>query len=480
MESRSDIVTREDLLLFINACFAATAQREFYDLPAGAKAAHEDTLAFLHRYVCGNYRSLYARTLACGVNDYAKTRIVQTLLATGRETSPAFRTEENALIRAAVASLPPQRAYKLFAALRVANINNRRAIAVVRDYLANRPDAVFDAVKYRGKVRAAATHAHLKLPGELGAFLFDNHAKSRFQTPLFETFRQARYTKEAVYRLPYTVAEGLATKHGIARAEFLKNIAAKMTQTERERLLRSSAEAGVQIVTDLSRMPLTRLALYVLALPIAERETRRAELEAALRGAARRALRETPLPLPESGTIAAVLDNSYSASGSDEKRRRPLAVALGVHYLLAQAANERYAGFWSSGDATDPLLATARGATDLASPLIRALQTRPALVIVVSDGYENDPPGAVDALLRVFRQRLDPDRRTVIVHTNPMFAADEYEPRALSPLMPTLGVRDAETLAVPLAFARFVGANRFAALDAFLRERAQAFVEDLP
>lgn len=477
METRSEIVTREDLLLFINACFAATAQREFYDVPADGSAAHLDTLTFLHRYVCGNYRPFYARTLACGINDFAKTRILQTLLSTGRETPPAFRDEENALIRAATRSLPPQRAYKLFAALRKANINNRRARAVVRDYLAARPDTVFDAVKYRSKVRAAATHAHLRLPGEMGAFLWGDHAKLRFQTPLFETFRQARYAKEAVYRLPYTVAEGLALKHGIPRATFLSNIAPNMTKSERERLLRSSADAGVTLSTDLSRMPLTRLALYVLSLPSMEREARQEELETALRGAARRALRQAPLSLPATGTIAAVLDDSYSASGSEEKRRRPLAIALGVHYLLREAAGERYRPFWCYGTASgNPLFATARGSTDLATPLVRALETSPSLVLIVSDGFENDPPGAVDALVRVWRERLDPDGATAFVHANPVFAADEYAPRPLSPLVVTLGVRDAETVAVPLAFARFVGSNEFAALDTFLRERAAGFV----
>ena len=326
METRAETVTREDLLLFINACYAATGQREFYDAtgsPPGAKNAHEETLSFLHRYVCGNYRAFYARTLACGVNDFAKTRILLTLLSTGRETVPALRTEENALVRAALGSLPPQRAYKLFAALRKANVNNRRARAVVRDYLAARPDAVFDAVKYRSKVRAATTHAHLKLPGEIGAFLFADHKKTRFQTPLFETFRQARYAKEAVYRLPYTVAEGLAAKHGIARATFLAGIAPRMTQTERERLLESAADVKVTLAVDLHQTPLTRLALYVLSLSVAERETRLVELDTALQAAARQAVRQMPLALPATGTVAAVLDASYSASGSEEKRRRP-------------------------------------------------------------------------------------------------------------------------------------------------------------
>ncbi len=85
-------------------------------------------------------------------------------------------------------------------------------------------------------------------------------------------------------------------------------------------------------------MPLTRLALYVLSLPYGERAARRGELTSALRSAARRA---AGAHAGTWGRVAAVLDDSFSSSGSGEKRRRPLAVALGCHFLLEALAAPR-------------------------------------------------------------------------------------------------------------------------------------------
>jgi len=57
--SRVEQIAREDVLLFINAATASTAQREF------ASTASEQILSldFLHDYVFGNYRDLYAAAL---------------------------------------------------------------------------------------------------------------------------------------------------------------------------------------------------------------------------------------------------------------------------------------------------------------------------------------------------------------------------------------------------------------------------------
>src|SRR5690606_28217651 len=153
------------------------------------------------------------------------------------------------------------------------------------------------------------------------------------------------------------------------------------------------------------RVPLTRLALYALSLSPRARQERRAELHAALVQAVARTLGRAPLSL---GRVAAVLDNSYSSSGSHEKRRRPYGVALAAHYLLGAAARE-YRAFWTTPVA-DPLLDRPRGQTDLATPLLDALEWEPELVVVVSDGYDNGPPNAVAELTRIFRTRLDPGR----------------------------------------------------------------------
>lgn len=461
-------VTCEDILLFLNACFCCTGQREFYS------DGHAQTVSieFLHEYIRGNYRRLYARTIAAGVNHFNRAKIAVELLASSRDLAPEQRREEGRLIAAALRSLPPQRAYRALLAIRQRGVNNRRARAIVRDYLAARRDLVFDAVKYRSKLRALALHTHLPLPGELGGFLFKGWQQRRFATPLLETFRRAHYSADAIYDLPFTVAEGFAARRKIDRAVFLEKIAPRLTALERLRLQTAAARDGAELDIDLRRAPLTRLALYILSLAPDLRCAREGELRDALVAAARRALADAPLAL---GRVAAVLDRSYSASGSHDKPRRPLAIALAADALLREAASE-YMSFWTS-PTPDPLQVTARGQTDLAGPLLAALATRPDLLVVVSDGFDNDPTGGAGEVCRVFRERLDRGRRTTIVHINPVFDAPELGPRRLGPHVPTIGLRDAEDLPTALAFARFAdGALSLHALEDYLARRAAVFL----
>jgi hypothetical protein len=94
--SRVAQVAREDLVMFINACLACTGQREFYDNAYGQRVS----IDFLHDYILGNYRLLYARSLCAGINHFNQAQIVLKLLATGRNTLPEHRKEEGALIAA--------------------------------------------------------------------------------------------------------------------------------------------------------------------------------------------------------------------------------------------------------------------------------------------------------------------------------------------------------------------------------------------
>ena len=188
---------------------------------------------------------------------------------------------------------------------------------------------------------------------------------------------------------------------------------------------------------------------------------------------ARRTLHAAPLPL---GKVAAVLDRSYSTAGSRDKPRRPLALALAVDKLLAAAARE-YRSFWTGPPVEDPLLQEPRGQTDLATPLLAALEWAPELVVIVSDGFDNDPPRGAGEVCRVFRARIDPDRRTTIIHVNPVFDAPHLGPKPLDRSIPTVGLRDAEDLATVLAFARFAdGGTSLAELEDYLAARADALV----
>ncbi|GAA4607836.1 hypothetical protein BJY16_006539 [Actinoplanes octamycinicus] len=462
----------EDVIMFVNAAIASTAQREFH---SGA-GQQRMSLRFLHEYVLGNYRDLYAATLALDINHANAAMIVSNLLRTAREATGEQRVVEGRLIGARLRSLPPQRVYGLFDELRRLGVNNRRTRAIVRDWVAARPDPAFDAIKYRRGLSTAARHAHLTLPGEVGTALFDWRRAKHYATPILETWRRAHYEQRALYELPYTVAEGLAAKRGLDRARFLSGIAPRLTEGERLRLQAGAARHEVaEVAMDLARVPLTRLAVYALSLPRPERARRRDELTAALRSAARRAARR------QAGTwgrVVAVLDDSYSAAGSGVKRRRPLAVALATHYLLEALAAD-YTGLWLHHRG-DPLLVHPIGATGLGERILDGLEHRPDRLVIVSDGWDNDPPGLAGEVLRVWRTRLDPAQATSVVHLNPVYDAGTFDVRRLGPGVATVGLRDAEDAAALVELGRFAtGDAGFDELRGHLAARVERFLEEV-
>ncbi|MFD7659930.1 hypothetical protein ACFV4N_38640 [Actinosynnema sp. NPDC059797] len=467
-----DRLAAEDMLLFVNAAITATGQREFRQDALGQRLS----LEFLHEYMAVNYRDLYAAALALDVNDHNAALIALRLLATPGDASAEQRRVEGRLIAARLRALPPQRVYRLFRDLRRARVNNRRTRALIRDWLAARPDPAFDAVKYRAGVKAALRHAHLAPAGdELGPFLFAPAGRAHYATPLLRSWRRAHYEKAALYELPYTVAEGFAARHGIDRAKFLERIAPRLTQVERLRLQGAADREGVRAVAaDLATMPLTRLAGYVLSLPVPERVARRGELTSALRAAARRACG------PDAGRwgrVVAVLDDSFSTSGSGQKRRRPLVVALACHHLLEALAGE-YVALWTSGRA-DALLAHPHGVTPLGDRVLDALEHGPERLVIVSDGWDNAPPGLAAEVLRAWRIRLDPDRRVSAVHLNPVYDADTYTALRLTPEVPTVGVRRAEDVPALVGFARLAeGTTGLDELRAHLADRVARFLEE--
>ncbi|MFW3462333.1 hypothetical protein ACN24K_17875 [Streptomyces microflavus] len=480
-ETPADLVAAEDVLLFVNAAITATGQREFRSDAVGQQLS----LDFLHAYVRVNYRRLYASSLALDINDHNALCIVLGLLETSGEASAEERRTEGRLIAARLALLPPQRVYRLFGEVRRAGINNRRTRAIMRDWLAARPDLGHDAVKYRGGVKTAARHIHLRCPegaeplAEVGAFLFRPGRLPRYEHRLLDAWRRAHYEQGAVAELPFTVAEGFAARHGMKREVFLKRAAPRMTRLERLRTREQRVVGDRRPEIDLTVMPLTRLALYVLSLSFEQRAARRTELTGALRTAARRAAGGHA---GSWGRVHAVLDDSFSSSGSGQKRRRPLAVALACHHLLeALAAPGAYRGLWTSGRG-DALLVRPWGPTPLGMRVLDALEPGPGgaapdRLVIVSDGWDNAPAGLAGEVLRVWRKRLDPGRRTAVVHVNPVYDADGFDVRRLAAGVPTAGIRDAEDLPALVEIARFAeGRTGAAELHAYLDRRVALFL----
>ncbi|MCA9685365.1 MAG: hypothetical protein KC457_24510, partial [Myxococcales bacterium] len=94
LSSQLTKLERDDLVTFINACNACTRQAEFYSDAKGQGVSIE----FLHEYILGNYRRLYARTLVAGINQFNRGQIIAHLLAAGAPDDPQQRAEEGALM----------------------------------------------------------------------------------------------------------------------------------------------------------------------------------------------------------------------------------------------------------------------------------------------------------------------------------------------------------------------------------------------
>ncbi len=138
--------------------------------------------------------------------------------------------------------------------------------------------------------------------------------------------------------------------------------------------------------------------------------------------------------------------------------------------------SREYRAFWTR-QPESPLLVEPRGQTNIVMPLLDALQWEPELIVIVSDGYENDPPCGAQEALRIFRTCLDKTHSVSIVHCNPVFTGDDYAPHAVSPYIPTVGLRDADDLPTSLGFARFSdGSATLAELETYLAARVDNFL----
>lgn len=449
-------VAREDVLTFVNAARASTAQ-EVFEEDAMAQSV---SLDFLHEYMLVNYRALYARTLALGLNAYNQGLVVGSLLASGAPEDEQERAYEASLIAYALDKMPAPQAYKALVRLRAWGVNNARSRQVVRWFLSSRPDLPFHVLKYRGHIKALARHAHLRFGPQTSRLLFEAVGRgcARFEHPLYEQFRQAHYSDDALYGLPFTVAEGLAASRGVKREVLLARLHERgmLTKRERERLNDSAQAAGVDLEVDLGRMSVTRQAAYILSLSAAERVERGEALEASLLRAGAAAWRRQGLDWRDE-PVALVVDRSYSSRGGRATSRHSLAVGLGLWAMLS-ASGGPFETFWSS-----PLKAAQRpyqvypfGQTSLVRPLLEALRWGAKRVIIVSDGYENDPPGGVDAVLRAYLgSKAWRAGGVELLHLNPVFSARSLEVKGLSPQLVTLGVREAEELGMLVSFSSY-------------------------
>lgn len=433
----------EDLALFFNACLAATRPAQGINLRRQANRG----VYFLHRYVCCNYRDLYLRVLAMPINDFNRLLIVRNLLTHARGVTAEQRRLENRLITQVLPRLPANRVYRCFVDICCSGVNNRRTRAVMQAYINSRPDLAFHAVKYRGKLKRIIRHIHMKVPAEIFDYLQRGAtARTTWQTPLFDRVRLVHYQKSALYELPFAVAETLAAKFGVPRARLLEHMKDRLTAKERFRLNDTMTREKVRHADAMAAAPLITLANAALALP----PTERARFHTLLQDSAA----QTAAGLQRRyGRVALVVDNSDSSFRRNDPAGRTLPLGLALAYVLPHCTTS-LSVFWTCPPST-PLMVVPRGVTNLALPLIDALQTQPDTVLIVSDGYENTMRGGADLAVQVARRQFGLEHRVRVVHINPTFNDQDFQPLNLGPHITTVGVREPAFLDFAMEVAAF-------------------------
>lgn len=100
----------------------------------------------------------------------------------------------------------------------------------------------------------------------------------------------------------------------------------------------------------------------------------------------------------------------------------------------------------------------------------------PAISVAPGEAAPGAPPGPAGEVSRVWRTRLDPDRRTAVTHLDPVYDADGFDVRRPAPRVPTAGIRDGEDLPALVELAGFAeGRTGTAALYAYLDQRVARF-----
>lgn len=426
-----------------------------------------------HRELLALDRGLYALLMLLpGSLDRARQLGLRTLLSEPDQGTRSLlndRQELEILTRLS-AELPPHRLLNVVLSFRTGDerlgvrktSGGRMKRLVLRTLLGSRRLELW-SVKYRRKMREALTHAWgrkmattlrlvLSKPewSEREQSILDKHvlkhrggnepsavlecvafvleAQRGYTLPLLSAVGAAREDLEAGSRLPPEVLEGIRSVFhaDIPHARVLELTARSgaMTQTQRRKVQKSAAKAGVQVAWDPSReRDAVKLYLYAFEQGMSE------AIAARLDALAQSSVASFPARYQSIGVL---LDASASMAGTDEQKLRPMATALALRDMLRHTS--AHARVVLAGGVEDGGLVRPGGCTDLASGLVSLLGEGLDAIYVVSDGYENAPAGR-------FAEVIDACRRARIevppvLHFNPVLAAEAKGVRELCPRDP--------------------------------------------
>lgn len=426
--TRTRLTEKQKILEFLSSSLSATGQQEFYN----TKEEQQEAILAIHQPVLKRYRKLYALILLSSINDYNKQLIICNILKHGKEITQEQKKMENQIIYQSLNNMQPQRAYKTFAMLRKMKVNNARTRWLAGKFLTTRKNIMFECLKYSKVIKEMIIHNHIYVESEAFDFLFNK--KKEYSEKLFNTYHAAKKDKTKIYELPYSIAEGFAAYHNIPREEFLKKIKHKMTSGEKLRLQETGKKYNVKIDADWTKFNLVQLLKYLRTqktIPVKAKTIVKTLSE------------KVNVPdVVKNSKVRVVLDNSLSSIGSKEKHYHPIAVSQAMSYVLEYNCID-FKEILVNGNKTN-VLVPVQGSTSLGKTILKALQDRPEYLIILSDGYENEPSGLTSQIIHAYKNKID--KHLKVLHFNPVFASETEKPRELGDSILTVGLRDVKQL----------------------------------
>lgn len=447
--SKSDV--RNAVVSFLDTATTATGKQTYYNTADEQRKA----LDTVHEAVFGVNRGLYGAMLCLpGITDYSRQQGVTRLLNEqfGKDTSLLTSEQESRLIEKLVRDLPVHRILNLFGLFREKRVNTNKARKLILRTLLASDRLDWWAVKYRSKMRTALTHAwgvrctaalrsilsksrltvadkdsirrnidkwagDNKLSAaqirECVSFILDGRISARPKTPLIKAYISAKTDIEKGAILPREVLEGIrSTYHKrVSSGKVLELSKATMTERDKMKVQASAAKQGVRVKFSAKSQDLVSLYVYALERGMDPEVSRGIESKA----------KDIASLMPfDYDSVSIVVDTSASMFGSDEQKRRPLAVALAMRDVLSASAQDSFV-YSTSGNFDDDGLIEPQYETHVAETLVESLREDPDAVFVITDGYENAPAGrTAEVVERLRKMGID----TPIYQVTPVMAAE--------------------------------------------------------
>ena len=433
---------------FLNCAMSSTIQEEFYT----SKDEQTKKTLKIHKEMFDDSREFYSVSLLLNINDIHKMIVIKTLMENDIDNDK--KDQENNIVLDSLKKMPTNRAFKALYVLALNKVNNARVRWLIRQFIRERENLVFEAVKYKKFLKAIARHAHVDFEKiaknkDVERFIYDKEP-DKIKEKLFKDYLKAKTDKASVFKLPYSVAEGFKNLHKIDDAEFMEKIKGKMSQAEKRRSQGRAEKSDVKIEFNLSRETPVNIQKYLRSdAGTKDKNKGLKEFEKSCKKEA-----EKLFEYFKFDNVKIIVDNSESMSGSKEKKDHPIAVAEAVAGVLKYLSDDTEI----VGTPNDHnFLTKPMGRTCIGEALLKALKDldleKDNIVLIISDGYENSPDGATHMVTYAFKKKLDKKEKTIIIHLNPVFAPEAEDIKKLSDLIDTYGVRDQKQLFLILMLA---------------------------